>query len=875
MPNTELQPSRRPIHQLVEEFNRAEIHNYDQALLELKLGLRPHRVRSVLERTTRDPRSFAVEFHLPRGEFLRKLTSAYENLACRDRNASRTRGYVGLLLLTIHLLNEAERARFSDQRSVANRQEISANSGDLPDDLAKRLVADPAVQYRLRWLYGLDDAVSSSSGSADKADPDQYAKARRVWDGIDFSTLEFHKLGTTSFILRCESMALDGRSAEVYALKCLLYPYTQFLPIADATREYEPRFTSAMAAWRSATGSESASSRVAGDKRPEHVAYVWASTSKWILMSFVAGDSLRDVLEAHEPERGHELALLADLAPRLFVALDELHALRLTHHDLSPSNIIVQYDSDEWQRGIRPGSAGSMPSVERLVLVDLGRNHLYTRAIGPFESPEEMYVAPEIKNVEEVTSDDTPEGLRKSDLYSLGHILIALIGCHQREGGVVPDALYEDIPLLGRFIEDLIDEQPANRLLIFRSQSSIDYMRLQRSFLNELEATEAARKAELSDVDEHWLWGRFREMLPAHAWLPSSRSPQRLAALLRVRREQGGDATDDAMYSKYLHRWSLVCATSWYVTITLVVLWLLRDLTLDPIGLGLQALGKWPHLPKCGNDAYPLIDCLNAKDYHIEGNSISDNLKQHLPVRVLGISFALIGTRFYQSLFAGITARVNHEIAAWRRAEIFMRLVTFHWVPLVLICNLYEPRWWPSLVAIGLSADCLLDYACRDFADTALKRARTAETRLSTVPAADRPIPGLREFMHWGPRMRLYCLVCALCALGLQTHLLQDVWVYAGLVTIINVALFYLHKCGELAPMVRGGLTRAFLAAERLHAQHPEEEEMRRVDPCLRAAPVEADSVVTSSSPIPESQERETPLLREEQGASDKQSNRR
>jgi hypothetical protein len=121
--------------------------------------------------------------------------------------------------------------------------------------------------------------------------------------------------------------------------------------------------------------------------------------------------------------------------------------------------------------------------------------------------------------------------------------------------------------------------------------------------------------------------------------------------------------------------------------------------------------------------------------------------------------------------------------------------------------------------------------------------------------------------------MFLYCLVCAMCAVGLQTHVLHDVWVYASLVTIINIALFYLHKCGELAPIVRGGLTRAFLAAERLDAQCPRYGETRRTSPDSSPAPVQANGAVASSLPIRESREHETQLRLEEPMASDKQLN--
>ena len=54
-----------------------------------------------------------------------------------------------------------------------------------------------------------------------------------------------------------------------------------------------------------------------------------------------------------------------------------------------------------------------------------------------------------------------------------------------------------------------------------------------------------------------------------------------------------------------------------------------------------------------------------------------------------------------------------------------------------------------------------------------------------------------------------------LCAL-IDSGRLQDVYFYMSAVAAVNVGLFYLVKCGRHGAEVRGGLTRAVLAAERV-----------------------------------------------------------
>ena len=64
--------------------------------------------------------------------------------------------------------------------------------------------------------------------------------------------------------------------------------------------------------------------------------------------------------------------------------------------------------------------------------------------------------------------------------------------------------------------------------------------------------------------------------------------------------------------------------------------------------------------------------------------------------------------------------------------------------------------------------------------------------------------------------MGFYVVFVWVCALLIDSGRLEDVYFYMSAVAAVNIGLFYLVKCGRHGAEVRGGLTRAFLAAERV-----------------------------------------------------------
>src|SRR4029453_9628675 len=80
---------------------------------------------------------------------------------------------------------------------------------------------------------------------------------------------------------------------------------------------------------------------------------------------------------------------------------------------------------------------------------------------------------------------------------------------------------------------------------------------------------------------------------------------------------------------------------------------------------------------------------------------------------------------------------------------------------------------------------------------------------------SDGESPASRASMCGRRRGALRGVRLGLCAL-IGGGRLQDVYFYMSAVAAVNVGLFYLVKCGRHGAEVRGGLIRAFLAAERV-----------------------------------------------------------
>lgn len=700
-------------------------------------------------------------------EDLRRWCTAFRDRPPAERApVEHVFGHLGLVLLTLVALRHSDEYRHPRQQADGEPG-APAGSHDCAA-LCVPLLEEPAVRRAVHAVYAPDAWIPDQEvddGGLDES-------ARREWAGIDPDSLRFHRHGTTSFILSGRPVAAAHGRRQPLALKCLIYPYLRVPTIARNTRDYFQRY-----------GQPSRDLR--------YLVRIWASSTSWILMDFVAGETLAEHLDRQsDPSRGGRRAdqairidLLEKLGGELFRTMAELERAGLRHCDLSPSNIIVVSDQDADRCSF--------------VLVDLGASYLYARAVPGSTGPDAVFVAPEIRAGE--TDTDS------ADLYSLGQLLVAISGVPVGSGDAVPDAFYAETPVMARFVEDLVDRDPRRRLLIFRPDRRRPvYPQLQGYFREELAAMSAVRAELPEPAGPAWIRTVLGWFTPLAGALGRQRRMWQVRRAQNLYRDPGR-----GMYVRWLLIWSWVSAVAWYLGATVLVIWWLRDLGWD---WGNQAIAFLQQAAGTTEDEFPYLDALRQADYPIP------DLAGNLPVRMVGISFLLVGVRYYQNLLSGITPLVTGLRLGWLSvlavlAEFFMRLFSLTSFLLVMPATLVQRRWWPILTATGVLLTFLCNWALLSFARTALRRARAE--RLSIVPVGR--IAPLDSFADWTPSAAFYTVSTWTIGVLLYLELVKDVYVYAGAVTAINVVLFYLIKCsGESAADVRIGLGRAFLAAERL-----------------------------------------------------------
>lgn len=708
-------------------------------------------------------------------------------LKFKDRDEEQQRdqrlfGFVGALVLMMISLQHSERRR-SPKAGMEEHPPSALDHANCAHT-CQRFARDSAVQDALRELYAPPRAAPGDI-------------AVEEWDSIDFRTLEFHRHGTTSFILKGRIRQRSHGEVKTLALKFIIYPFLRIPRISRATRDYATIYNP-------------------GNCELEHLVRVWASSECWILMDFVPGKTLGERLDTEfvPPRPGGldatyfnrsgvaasrlRIDLIEKFSRELFLALADLEELGIQHNDLTPANIMVT-ESDDGREILR--------------FIDLGVNYLYLHSTLGRDSIDSAYIAPEVRAIGEQAEDaglDTAlttatEEQPRSDLYSLGQLLVHL-GCGRPDPhGRVPDIFYAEAPLVARFIEDLLDREPERRLLIFGSKgadSSWLYARLWDHLAEEIEAVKAAQSEKVATHRTRW-WSDLTDLRQ-----PLSGALSRRLRLWRIRREQNLYRDPDRnMRVRWLLFWSTLSAVTWTATSAVVIMWTLRNTGWDWDNQIIVFLQKVSGAP---SDEFPVLDQLRATDYEVPPGVTP------LALGLLGLSFTLVGVKYYQSLFVDITPMV----IGWRAGcltryalgmEFGMRIWTFFPFFMILTPLLFQPKWWLLSAALGMTLVTVSNWFASLFGRVVM--ARALDAGLSTVPEH---VSGISTFSSWIPGNIMWAASLWSVGVLLYSGIAQDAMVYIVVVGAVNVIQLYGVKCSIHGPDVRAGLGRACVTAERL-----------------------------------------------------------
>ncbi|WP_091028066.1 protein kinase domain-containing protein [Glycomyces harbinensis] len=730
------------------ELSRWDLEDWREALLDIPLDEQVYRDRLQIDRLD---------------EIERLWNWWSDEDRPRDDVTAATAGYLGFFLLTLVAMHCSDQVRF--QGAVPHNVTIAG--WDL-DDLCGPLVKDPAVRQVIERLYAPAAAEGAPAAAGEEApDPVEH------WEDVDFTSLEFHRTGTTSIILSGWTKRELGNRRLKFALKLLIFPYQVISAITSATREYRDRY-------RLTVGEVGEVS---------HLVPVWVSHDSWVKMDFVEGFTLAEVLEraaaASGPPPKREILRRVDLerlellGTALLEAMEELERHDRHHGDLSPSNVIVEHLDT---RG-----------TVRLRLIDLGVNYLFRRSVGGLLQGDAAYVAPEVRL--------DGKSSRLSDVYSTGMLLTAIAGIPPNADGTVPDQFYAASVGLARLIEDLTDADPERRLLVSGVKSGPRWIpRIKELFGRELEVAQVASRTERVEG--------FLQVLKRLTPGEGQVARQRQIMEVRARQAKGDSRSFHLRQSRWLNRWAWVSSWFLWATFALVVMWWARDLGIDWQAKFVEMLNN---LLGRDQEGIVLLDDVRADDYPIPdpwGN---------LAVRLIAFTFVLAGAKWYLNILAELSPRSQLRRRGRRRAltltcEIAIRAAAVLPSVYVAVPTLVQRDWWPLFSAIGITTLAVVNATCLMFARATFRSAR--EEQMSTVPAGE--VSSLEKFAPWVPTSCMYGAFVWTIGTLIMFGVLQDELLYASSVAFVNIGVFYIIKCGTEAPYVRVGLTRAILAAERL-----------------------------------------------------------
>jgi hypothetical protein len=639
--------------------------------------------------------------------------------------------------------------------------------------------------------------------------PEVKAVFSRLYDfpggEYDLAGAVVHRIGTTSFLLKV--LPAPGSAATTAALKCLLYPYTRMESLAGATRHYADDY-----------GRDAS--------RPcRQMVEVYRSTSKWVLMRFVDGPTLAEILrdEVHAAD-GPPSGLRADRLRRYGVALVRaLAAVPFPHLDLSPSNVIVESQDPDVPAG---------PEA-RLVLIDFGQNYLLTQDVaGGLVLPETVrYIAPELLGSRAAHRE--PTGYE--DVYSLGQTLLELAGYGESDGGYIPTSLFMEAPLVGRLIEDLLDQQPVNRLLLSLQPlgpSIVDerravYDELLKRLQDALAAHDSlARAAELSPApadtnllrrawvaltraaDEPSRLRRLAEAFPAEAVVARVRDfpVAKFVKFLQVIRHADGLAAEFRPF----FRWAVICSAGW------AVVWFL---VLGSIHEDTQKVSLLPNVADVLRPFFPFVDVAALARHYAPLPRAWPPGWADLPSRVATLTFGLTITRYYLEIFSMLGLRSLRQTVHVVAARVLMRMMALGGLATILAYQYVVARSFPSHGALywGLAMQLVV---ANNLVSQRLARAcvREGEREFSTIRRSDLG-RSVDAFDEWWKLMFWYSVVLCGFDLVINAGLAKDVVLYALLVILVNVLVLYRGNCGKKAPGLRATLSRAYVTGERLEAR--------------------------------------------------------
>jgi serine/threonine protein kinase len=556
------------------------------------------------------------------------------------------------------------------------------------------------------------------------------------------SVLQFHKSGTTSYILRSRNNA--------YALKLIKPRFSTVDNIRTSTQHYKENFGDL------------------GSFAPK----VHGVGSLWVLMDFCRGLNLTDFNRQYlytSPSSAMtdvQLDLIEKIINKVSAALHDCAAnYNINHLDLSPDNIIVKHSDGQ---------------VEDIYLIDFGVNYLLQEHVGSVGglARAQIYIAPELQ-----LNDAC--GTVRSDVYSLGMILLEMLSGRLLEKETLGEdlnAAWLTYPELAEVVEDLIDKDPANRLIAItpQEQKSSPTSPEVFNFIDQQVKDSINLHKLLSEETRHPLLIIF-ETMTSFIPLESIRQLWRKWRNVPNIKQQGTQNT--ALLRRLLY-WGVlvqalnilaICCFVWFA------LYMYEQRFCSAGGYCLESL-KYIKLPKWDGALWGRVN-------------------GSLPGRLVALSFSIVLAKYYLDIFSSLSLpriKVPHSPPR-SMTELFLRIHPLLGVPAILYAIIFDPKAWPFCSAFGLAAVCINNRLMYGMATSSAKLIANSFSQ----PASTFIKREVKDYGQWWVGILIYLTAIALVGLLLLAGFAKDEWLYASLVVICNIVVMYRFHCSLKAPDIR------------------------------------------------------------------------
>jgi hypothetical protein len=650
------------------------------------------------------------------------------------------------------------------------------------DDLIDILLSEELTSYYRKLIVSYDDTRGLPSGLArgcllfllmhhDATSPpdrsDWVEKLNVIAQDADFQLafetfyeipqtmglrkLAFHAVGTTSIIFK--AVAEQG----LCALKVIQAQYVRIPAIQEATLRYMEN----------------------NGLHVLHSPTIFKSTRRWILMSFVEGANLNDYLgslrnKAAFPSDEY-VSAISSIFRMLVEALAYYESRRpsIVHGDLTPFNVMVEFDAT---------------GPKAVKLIDFGANHVLQQRLGSRRSFAQAFARTELFVAPEVVKGADPS--RDADLYSLGMIGLDMMSPTALRSEAVGSRL-RDIwqnPAsvgLAEIIEDLIDEDPANRLLMQKKQATGSepaiYEMLAKASQSHFDLYRALQKER-----EHYEPSRFWRSL-----IIDIKNAAKDAAAIAGNRVSSYTRwqPEAAALNLLLHRfivWSFVLYTALDVSTALGTKMPMIGGIVEKVAVALKYYPNW----------------IDVGDWR--GN---------LPGRAVALTFGLIATRYYANIYSSLAVT---GLGSWLQmiANALLRFNSFSYFPPIMYAIVVDPHAWPFCAFLGTLFPALNNLACWIVARRGLRKAADRFSVEAYHRAEDAAF--LTRYLEWFSLMLGYSVGILVIGIALHRGWAHDEEIYAGLICAINIIKIYRTNCGKEAPVISGNLARSFFYVRRL-----------------------------------------------------------